>query len=335
MVTTDAYGTSEIPTQCCSEQFFAPYFFFTTNPRPIPTVTSVTPSVGLANGQTFVVIKGTGFRFLDEHGIDQPNANWVSLGNVSTRNISLFDSNTIICSAPAGGAGTVDVEVWNFVGKSPITTADRFTYLDSDPAQGLYLNQFALPFTITPAGANDAYPAGNYVTYVLRVTNPLPAEAASVLVTDSLPAETTLRYCFTSIGGRGGVCDGAGNSRTISFPSIPGFGSVAEVDLVVRINDSVAAGTVITNTAMVTSSSPDPDFSDNSATTTIIAGLSPLAANRIPNATGGPLSAAVTERNHRPGLLELLGYQSLLDQCNRVDPQGTRSYHSRACLWPL
>jgi len=173
---------------------------------------------------------------------------------------------------------------------------------------------------------------GNYVTYALRVTNPLPAEAASGLVTDTLPSETTLRYCFTSIGG---VCDGAGNSRTIGFPSIPGLGSVAEVDLVVRINDSVAAGTAITNTAMVTSSSPDPDLSDNSATTTIIAVLSPLAANRIPNATCGPLSAAVTESNHRPGLLELLVYQPILDQCALVDPQGTRSYRRLACLWPL
>jgi uncharacterized repeat protein (TIGR01451 family) len=310
MVTTDAYGTSEITTQCCSEQFFASYFFFTTNPRPIPTVTSVTPSIGLANGQTFVVIKGTGFRFLDEHGIDQPNASWVSFGNVSTRNISLFDSNTIICNAPAGGSGTVDVQVWNFVGKSPITNADRFTYLESDPAQGLYLNQFALPFTITPANADSTYPVGNYVTYALNVTNPLPTAAASVLVTDNLPPETTLWFCFP---GTGGVCDGAGNSRTVSFSSIPGSGSVTGASLVVRINDSVTAGTSITNTAMVTSSSPDPDLSDNSATTTIIVGASPSAANRIPNATWGPLSAAVTQDNHRQGLLKLLVYQSLFE----------------------
>jgi hypothetical protein len=33
--------------------------------------------------------QGTGFRFLDEHGIDQPNANWVSFGDVGTSNISL------------------------------------------------------------------------------------------------------------------------------------------------------------------------------------------------------------------------------------------------------
>ena len=323
VVTTDAYGTSEIPTNCCGDLFFAPYFFFTSDPRPVPTVTSVSPSIGLANGQTFVVIKGTGFRFLDERGIDQPNVNWVSFGNVGTSNISLWDSNTIICNAPSGGSGTVDVQVWNVVGKSPFSTADRFTYLESDPAQGLYLNQFALPFTITPANANSAYPVGNYITYALNVTNPLPTDAASVLVTDNLPPETTLWFCFP---GSSGVCGGAGNSRTISFSSIPGFGSVAGANLVVRINDGVAAGTAITNTAMVTSSSPDPDLSDNSATTTIIAGASPSASNRIPQATGGLLSAAVAEGNHRQGLLELLVYQSRFDQCALVDPQGTRSW---------
>jgi uncharacterized repeat protein (TIGR01451 family) len=202
VVTTDAYGTSEYPTHCCSDPFFAPYFFFTSNPRPIPTVTSVSPSIGLANGQTFVVIKGTGFRFLDDHGIDQPNANWVTFGNVSTTNISLWDSDTIICNAPPGGSGTVDVQVWNFVGKSPITTADRFTYLESDLARGLYLNQFALPFTITPATATSVLPVGNYITYVLRLTNPLPVGASSVLVTDNLPPETTLLICNSD----GGVC---------------------------------------------------------------------------------------------------------------------------------
>ena len=37
-----------------------------------------------------------------------------------------------------------------------------------------------------------------------------------------------------------------------------------------RVNDNVAAGAVITNSATVTSSTPDPDLSDNTATTTVV-----------------------------------------------------------------
>ena len=214
------------------------------------------------------------------------------------------------------------MRVWNFVGRSPVTSTDRFTYFQSDPAPGLYLNQFAFPFTITPATATNQLPPGNYITYFLQVTNPLPGDALSVLVTDNLPPETTLVSCLS-----GGACAGSGNSRTISFSSIPGSGAVAGGTLVVRINDSVADGTPITNTAMVTSSTPDPDLSDNTATTTIIAGASPLASNVIPQATGGLLSAAVAEGNYRQGLLELLVYQSRFDQCALAERAVTAGGH--------
>jgi uncharacterized repeat protein (TIGR01451 family) len=264
IVTTDAYGENEIIEHCCSELFFADFFIFATHPRPIPAVTSITPSsTWAATGLATIQIKGTGFRYLDENGNDQPNVNWITFGGVPATNLALWDSETITCNAPAGIYGTVDVHVWNFVGKSPVTATDRFTYA---PANGLFLNQFALQHTVTPALATPWFPAGNYITYVLTITNPMQTDSTSVVLTDALPAEATLVAC---IADGGGVCSGSGNNRSVTFLSIP-YGVPATVRLLVRLNDNVAPGTIIPNTAIVSSLTPDIDLSDNTTTTTVI-----------------------------------------------------------------
>src|SRR5262249_2907948 len=216
VVTTDAYGTNEVLHQCCSELFFADFFlFFATQPRPVPTVTSVTPSSAwAATGQLTVEIKGTGFRYIDEQGIDQPNVNWVTFGGFSATNFAISDSETIICNVPAGALGTVDVRVWNFVGVSAVTAADRFTYA---PANGLFLTQLALPRTIPSKTAPPCFPAGNYISYSLIISNPMQANAESVVLTDILPAETTVVSCNFI----GGSCGGSGNNLTLTFPPIP------------------------------------------------------------------------------------------------------------------
>jgi hypothetical protein len=42
------------------------------------------------------------------------------------------------------------------------------------------------------------------------------------------------------------------------------------VSVFVKVNDNVPAGTIITNTATITSSTPDPDLSDNTSTTSVV-----------------------------------------------------------------
>jgi uncharacterized repeat protein (TIGR01451 family) len=165
-------------------------------------------------------------------------------------------NETLICTAPAAISGTVDVRVWNFVGVSPITPGDRFTY---GQANGLFVTQFAITRTITPAEATLWLPAGYYISYELIVTNPMPAAATSVVLTDVLPAETTIVSC--------GAC--SGNNLTLTFASIP-YGVPVGASVLVRVNDNVQTGTIISNTATVTSSSSDPDLSDNTATTTVV-----------------------------------------------------------------
>src|SRR5919199_927758 len=64
-----------------------------------PTISSVSPAGGLANGGVSVTITGTGFRA----------GATVSFGGVAAANVSVVNATTITATAPQHAAGPVDV----------------------------------------------------------------------------------------------------------------------------------------------------------------------------------------------------------------------------------
>lgn len=85
--------------------------------EPVPTVTGVSPKLGPAAGGATVTITGS----------DLASATAVKFGS-KTASFTVESANTIIATAPAGSA-TVDVTVIAPAGTSPVSSADRFTYL--------------------------------------------------------------------------------------------------------------------------------------------------------------------------------------------------------------
>jgi uncharacterized protein len=121
----------------------------------------------------------------------------------------------------------------------------------------------------------DPVIAGANLTYTITVTNNGPDVASSVALTDTLPVGTT----FVSLSSPTGW-----NCVT---PSVEAIGTVScsavslplksdVFTLVVKVGQSASAGTVITNTATVSSSAIDPNQGNNSAiaATTVNAALS-------------------------------------------------------------
>jgi uncharacterized repeat protein (TIGR01451 family) len=173
-----------------------------------------------------------------------------------TGQTSSSDFPTVNALQPTAGGGT-----------------DAFVALivDSSTAADLSVTKMAAPNPVMP---------GSDITYSIEVTNLGPDAGASAAIHDNVPADTTYQFllapadwsCTTpEVGATGPVtCTGA--------PLEPG--ATAALALFVRVNETVAGGTVISNTAAATSSTPDPTPDNNSATTTVtVAGLGGEAAD--------------------------------------------------------
>jgi hypothetical protein len=104
-------GTSEIAGDDNNFEFVAP---------GAPTVTSVSPNGGPITGSTSVTITGTNFVGMDPTGD-------VTFGGTVAAYI-VQSPTSIIATAPAHAAGTVQVQVTNPSGSSPNTAADDYTY---------------------------------------------------------------------------------------------------------------------------------------------------------------------------------------------------------------
>jgi uncharacterized repeat protein (TIGR01451 family) len=115
--------------------------------------------------------------------------------------------------------------------------------------------------------------AGGSIVYTIVVTNHGPAAAATNTFTDATPGTTT----FTSLTRTGTAWScttpTAGTAGTISC-TLASFasGATTTFKLTVKVPAGTASGTVITNTANVSSSTTDPNPTNNSASasTTVI-----------------------------------------------------------------
>src|SRR4029450_1355163 len=99
----------------------------------------------------------------------------------------------------------------------------------------------------------DPAVAGSNVTYTIAVTNLTAAAATTVALSDILPANTTF-VSLTSPAGWSCATPAVGGTGTVSctIATIPASGS-GSFALVVNVNASTPNGTIVSNTASVTS----------------------------------------------------------------------------------
>ncbi len=156
--------------------------------------------------------------------------------------------------------------------------------------------------SLTKAGPATVLRGGS-IAYSVVVTNTGPDDAASVSWSDVLPAGTTFQSLSPSAGW---ACTtpAVGATGTISC-SIPALGiASASFSLSVNVAPTVAAGTVLTNSATVSSTTRDGNPGDETgvATTSVLA-VTDLAVTKTGPATvlpGGSLSYLVLVTNLGP-----------------------------------
>jgi hypothetical protein len=168
---------------------------------------------------------------------------------------------------------------------------------DHDPIVGYFeVMAFATAdLSVTKVEDSDPVPAGANLIYTITVTNNGPDAAASVSLSDTLPAGTT----FVSLSAPGGWSTstpavGSGGMVSASTASLaPGS---AVFTLTVKVDQSVMGGTIIANSATASSAS-DSDTSNNTGTAMTTVDPTPpminCPGNITQSAASGQCSAAV------------------------------------------
>ncbi|HEV7666901.1 MAG TPA: ExeM/NucH family extracellular endonuclease [Thermoanaerobaculia bacterium] len=152
---------------------------------------------------------------------------------------------------------------------------------------------------ITKTDSPDPVTAGTNLTYTITVTNNGPDPATNASWSDTLPAGTS----FVSLPAVAGWSCTTGATVSCSNPSFA-VGS-AVFTLTVAVAPSVTSGTVLSNTATVTSASGDGTSGNNSATaTTTVAASANLGITKTDGVTsatpGGSTTYTITASNAGP-----------------------------------
>ncbi len=128
-----------------------------------------------------------------------------------------------------------------------------------------------LAVSITPSSATSI--VGGSVGYTVVVTNNGPDPATNFKLTDALPNTLIFGVQKEATGGPSFTLSNSGNTVTDTIASLAS-GASATFTIVVDLSQTIANGTVISNTVTVTSDLPDSTSTNNSATATTTAKLS-------------------------------------------------------------
>ena len=157
---------------------------------------------------------------------------------------------------------------------------------------------------ISVVDAPDPVTAGNNLTYTITATNAGPDLANAASWSDTLPAGTSF-VGLSAVAGWSCTTPAVGAAGAVDCVN-PGFATGSDLfTLTVAVAPSVAAATVLSNSATITSSNGDPNSADNSATATTTVGTSAdLAITNAASAgsviNGQPISYTIDVTNVGP-----------------------------------
>lgn len=228
------------------------------------TFTVQLSSPAQAGGVSFTVNTADGTTNPANSGSD-----YVAIVNGSG-SIAQNDSSTTV-SVTVNGDTDVELNETFFVNLTAVSGAT----VSDGQGLGTITNDDAVAgsadLSITKTDAPDPVAIGNDITYTITVTNGGPDAAANVALSDTVPTNTTFRSIAAPVGWTCPTQPAVGGTGAISCTNANfGVGS-AVFTLVVRVGTAVSDGTIITNTASVSSTTADSNPGNESAmqTTTV------------------------------------------------------------------
>ncbi len=251
-----------------------------TDPVPAALVTGVTATFGAAATPCSVVAAAV----------------TCNLGSVSSGQTVVVTVNaTVVATAPNGGLLTNTATVTS-------TTADPTTSNNSDTTESTIVTRADLGITKSPATAN--VDAGGLITYTFTVVNHGPSVAQTPTGVDVLPPGMTLDPTGAVIP-PGWSCTPAGNHATCVDSGNLGVGESATLQVGFRVDSGLPAGTLLTDTATISSLTPDPnplnDVASATATVTVSADVAiTKTVTPSPTVAGGTATFTISVLNNGP-----------------------------------
>ncbi len=212
------------------------------------TAENLTVTDTLPAGVTYQSASGTGWTCSEASGVV-----------ICTRAALAVDNApdiTITVTAPAA-AGEIS--------NSAAVSADTYDNDDTNDEDSVTTTVTAsADLSLTKTDSPDPVYVGETLTYTLSVSNAGPSTAANLTVTDTLPAGVT----YQSASGTGWSCSQASGVVTCTRAALA-VGNAPDITITVTAPDSSGD---ITNSAMVTANTHDPDSGNNTddAITTLI-----------------------------------------------------------------
>jgi uncharacterized repeat protein (TIGR01451 family) len=144
--------------------------------------------------------------------------------------------------------------------------------------------------SVTNVGTPDPVAAGSNVTYTQVVTNNGPSAADNATLVDPIPANMGL-VSVSAPAGWSCITPGATGSLVCTNSDMAGSTS-GTFTLVMQVASGTANGTVITETASVSSSASDPNAANNTATVNTVVGTTAKSELTVTNvASPNPVAA--------------------------------------------
>ena len=146
--------------------------------------------------------------------------------------------------------------------------------------------------------------AGNSITYAIVVQNLGPAASSGVTFSDPIPANATFVSSSTPAGWS--ACALSGGTISCSIASMA-YNATATFTVVLNVPSGTASGTIVTNQATITGTTPDPNPANNTAQvsdTVASAGQADLSVTSVASPStvlsGNNISYAQTVTNNGP-----------------------------------
>ena len=157
---------------------------------------------------------------------------------------------------------------------------------------------------ITKTDSPDPVTAGADITYTITASNNGPDPATNASWSDTLPAGTTF-VSLPAVAGWSCTTPSVGSNGTVNCTNSTFAVGSSVFTLTVAVDSAVANGTVLSNTAVISSASSDSNPGNNSATsTTTVASSADLSVTNAASSgavvNGQPISYTLTVTNAGP-----------------------------------